>query len=989
MRLNRKILGFTIGTLALSLLVSSVANILSFRTNYTDALLTGSFGVGHSVKSVLNELLALGLPLDSLSGMNEKLAEVVRDNAHITYAGIQNSDGKVVFHSQPELVGRVLSDAVTLRTLETMQPVWHHDRGFDGRDYYDVALPLFDQGRRIGVIRLGFPVSVIHDKVMEAVRQLLVNVLITFILMAALLNFFLRRQVTEPIKQLAKYAESIARGLFHHSVKIDSKDEIGLLSGALVNMGNTLKRQIEALKQAGLELEEKVKARTRQLAQTNQTLQKSNSSLKQALQRERDLTLALSRSEERFRMLFEKNQASMLIIDPLDGHIVAANKAAVTYYGYTHEKLLSLRISDINTLSKDEVSLEMQKAQQEQRNHFYFRHVLASKEVRDVEVHSGPIDWDDRPVLYSIIHDVTDRKKAEAELERIAHYDALTGLPNRLLKSDRLRQAIAHSRRRGTVVAVCYLDLDGFKPINDTYGHDVGDRILVETGRRLLTTVREGDTVSRIGGDEFVLILTELSGVDQCKQILERVLHAVSVPIAFDEQSVEVYASIGLTLFPQDDVDADMLMRHADQAMYVAKERGRNRYHFFDPVEDKQAKAHRESYRQLELALSQEQFVLHYQPKVNMFTCEVIGVEALIRWNHPEKGLLYPGDFLYYMSNTDLEITLGNWVISTALKQITALRRKGLDLPVSVNISAHHLQHPGLTGFIRDLLSGYPDLKAGDLEFEILESASIEDMGDIYHTLVACRAMGIRFSLDDFGTGYSSLAYFHRLPVDVLKIDQTFVQDMLEDPQDLTIVDSVVRLAGAFHHPVIAEGVESLEHGAALLELGCQLGQGYGIARPMPLEEFPAWLEGWRREAFWHELKTRFVSVDGIDIQAAVASHRQWVRSLVESLRSRQTLPTLQLDSRHCAFGRWFHGMGYVHYGHLPVYDEIRHVHEAIHKLGQTLIELSTHGSADQALARVDELERTRDRFIELVESLHGTQTESQAREKRSSGGIG
>jgi diguanylate cyclase (GGDEF)-like protein/PAS domain S-box-containing protein len=987
MRLNRKILIFTISILALSLAVGSVVNILSFRANYTDALLTGSFGVGHSIESVVKELLALGLPLESLSGMDEKLAEVVKDNAHIAYADIQNPDGKVVFHSHPEMIGRVLSDDVSLQTLKTNKPIWQLYHRFDGRDYYDVALPLFDGDQRIGVIRIGFPVTVIDDKIMQAAYQLLINGLITFLLIAVLLNFFLRRQVTEPIRQLSKYAESIAQGLFHPSVRIESKDEIGLLSGSLERMAHTLKIQIEALQTAGQELEGKVQARTGQLAQTNQTLQESNNSLKQALQRERDLTLALSRSEERFRMLFEKNQASMLIIDPQDGRIIAANKAAVAYYGYTHKELVSLRISNINTLSKAEINREMQLAQKEKRNHFYFRHILASNEVRDVEVHSGPIDWDGKPVLYSIVHDVTARKQAEAELEHIAHYDALTGLPNRLLKTDRLRQAIAQSRRRGTNVAVCYLDLDGFKPINDTYGHDVGDQILVETGRRLLKTVREGDTVSRIGGDEFVLILTELSDVDQCKQILERVLHTISIPIVVDEQPVEVYASIGLTLFPQDDVDADMLMRHADQAMYVAKERGRNRYHVFDPEQDKQVKAHRESYRQLEMALSQDEFILHYQPKVNMFTCEVIGVEALIRWNHPHKGLLYPGDFLYYMSNTDLEIALGNWVISTALKQITSLRDMGLDLPVSINIGAHHLQSPGLVDFIREQMVAYPELKSGDLEFEILESASIEDMSDIYHTLVACRAMGIRFSLDDFGTGYSSLAYFHRLPVDILKIDQSFVQDMLEDPQDLTIVDSVVRMAEAFQHPVIAEGVESLEHAAALLELGCQLGQGYGIARPMPLEELPAWLESWQRNEAWQSLKSRFVGGDGIDIQAAVASHRQWVRGLVESLQSQQPLASVQLDSRHCAFGRWFHGMGYVHYGHLPVYDEIRHVHEVIHKLGQSLIELSNHGSVDQALVRVGELEKMRDRFIELVESLYGAQAEPQDGDRRALGG--
>jgi len=718
-------------------------------------------------------------------------------------------------------------------------------------------------------------------------------------------------------------------------------------------------------------LEEKIKAHTQQLAQANTILQERNSRLSQALQRERELRDALSRSEGRFRMLFERNKASMLIIDPRNGGILAANKAAADFYGYPQDKLLSLKISDINTLSPAEIAREMERAQREERSHFDCRHTLAGGEVRDVEVHSGPIDWDGRPVLYSIIHDVTRRKQAEAELDRIAHYDALTGLPNRLLKRDRLRQALAHSRRSGTSVAVCYLDLDGFKPINDTYGHDVGDAILVETARRLQQTVREGDTVSRIGGDEFVLILGDLDGLEQCRLVLDRVLHIVAQPIVVDEHELEVSASIGLTLYPQDDEDADLLLRHADQAMYVAKEAGKNRYHLFDAEGGRQVKTRRERFRQLEKAFSREELELHYQPKVNMFSGEVIGVEALVRWNRGERGLLYPGDFLDYLMDTALEVTLGDWVIETALKQMRAWRKGGLKLPVSVNIGAHYLQNPGLVGYVRGLMAEYPECGPGDLEFEILESSSIENMSDIYHNLVACRELGIRFALDDFGTGYSSLVYFHRLPVDSLKIDQTFVQEMLEDPQDLTIVDSVVRLAGAFQHPVIAEGVESIEHGAALLNLGCYLGQGYGIARPMPPQRLPAWLEEWRQEKSWRELRSKFLGDGDIDIQAAVVSHHNWVKRLIGQLRSRRrTMSPIQLDSRYCNFSRWFQGLGYVRYGHLPVYDEIRHLHDEIHRLGRHLVDLSSRGQEEYALSRSVELEAMRERFVELVESL-------------------
>jgi len=951
-----------------------VVSIQSFRRHYTDALVGGSFGVAHSIESLLNELLALGLPMHSLSGMDRKLAEVVEKNAHIAYIYVMDERGGVVFHSQPSEVGGVRDRDVDRKALRSDKPIWQRYRDEQGEQLIDLSLPLFDDHQRLGAIRLGFPEAVIDDKVMEAVWQQLANVLITFGLIALLLNIFLRRQVVDPIKRLSRYADSIAKGVPYDSVRFNRKDEIGLLSAALVRMSATLKHQIEELRSGGRLLEEKVQARTRQLAQTNNILESSNRNLKQALQRERELSEALRHSEERFRMLFEHNKAVMLIIDPSDGRIIAANKVAVAYYGYTQEQLLQMRISDINTLSAEEISREMKRAQQEERNHFYFRHALASGEVREVEVHSGPITWDDRQVLYSIVHDVTDRKRAEQELQRIAHYDALTGLPNRLLKDDRLHQAISRSRRNLTSVAVCYLDLDGFKPINDTYGHDIGDLILIETAQRLQATVREGDTVSRIGGDEFVLILSDLSGVEQCQLILDRILQTVAQPIAFEETVVEVCASIGLTLFPQDDADADILVRHADQAMYVAKENGKNRYHLFDPVEDRQVRAHREKLQRLAQALADEEFILHYQPKVNMLTCEVIGLEALLRWNHPEKGLLMPGSFLYYLNNSELEIEVGNWVIQRALQHQRELREAGLDCPVSVNISAHHLQHSGFVDTIRDQLAALPLQHPGDLEFEILESASIEDMTNIFHTLVGCRELGVRFSLDDFGTGYSSLAYFHRLPVDSLKIDQTFVQDMLEDPQDLAIVDSVVRLAGAFKQPVIAEGVESLEHGAALLRLGCYLGQGYGIARPMPLEALLEWKREWENDREWHELKFRFQQDEGVDVAAAIASHRHWVEGLKAMLDEQLREPRVQLDSRHCSFGRWFHGIGYLHYGHLPLYEEIRRRHESMHVLGQELVELCSHGFRQEALNRVGELESERDRFIALIEHLQGAE---------------
>lgn len=445
----------------------------------------------------------------------------------------------------------------------------------------------------------------------------------------------------------------------------------------------------------------------------------------------------------------------------------------------------------------------------------------------------------------AVFTDINEIKTHEAELDRIANYDHLTGLPNRRLLSDRLEQAIAGLQRSGKRIAVCYLDLDDFKPINDRFGHEVGDALLVGIAHQLRNVLRAQDTVARIGGDEFVLLLNDLKRLEDSQFLLERVLAAANSPIVVQGVTHRVSASIGVTLSPPDSGSADILLRHADQAMYRAKDAGRNRYHLYDTTQDRQIQNRRLKLQQLEEALTNQEFVLHYQPKVDMVSREVIGVEALIRWQHPQQGLLLPGAFLPMIEGSHLEIAAGEWVISTALTQVASWQRIGLDLPISVNISAGHLLAPSFARRLKQLLIQHPECDPGCLEMEVLETSALSDIVQASQTLTACRELGVRFALDDFGTGYASLAYFRKLPIDVLKIDQSFVRDMLDDPNDMEIVESVVRLAHAFQRTVVAEGVETPEHGALLTPLGCRLGQGFGIARPMPANAIPDWTSIW------------------------------------------------------------------------------------------------------------------------------------------------
>jgi len=455
----------------------------------------------------------------------------------------------------------------------------------------------------------------------------------------------------------------------------------------------------------------------------------------------------------------------------------------------------------------------------------------------------------------SLFTDITQIKEQQLVLERIAQYDQLTNLPNRGLLGDRLQQAMLHSQRREQSLAVVFLDLDGFKAINDTYGHDVGDALLVALAKRMQSALREGDTLARLGGDEFVVVIVDMEKLQDCEPVIDRLLLAASEPVSVPGNAgnivLQVSASMGVTIFPQDGSDADQLLRHADQAMYQAKQAGKNCYQLFDVAHNAAVQTHHQSMGEIRRALERGEFVLYYQPRVNMRTGAVVGAEALIRWQHPELGLLLPGAFLPGVENDVVGLELGDWVIRAALAQLSTWKRAGLQLPVSVNVGAYQLQQPTFVSSLSAMLDQHPEVDHHCLEIEVLESSAMRDIARVAATLQNCQAMGVRFALDDFGTGYSSLTYLRRLQAETIKIDRSFVIDMLDDADDLAIVSGIIGLAHAFGRDVIAEGVESQAHGQRLMALGCDLAQGYGVARPMPAHELPQWMGQWQSRPLW------------------------------------------------------------------------------------------------------------------------------------------
>lgn len=564
-----------------------------------------------------------------------------------------------------------------------------------------------------------------------------------------------------------------------------------------------------------------------------------------------------------------------------------------------------------------------------------------------------------------LFSDITVQKEHEQELEYIAHYDTLTKLPNRALLADRLHQAMAQVQRRNQRLAVVYLDLDGFKTVNDTHGHDVGDHLLVTVATRMKQALREGDTIARLGGDEFVAVLIDLPDINACEPLLTRLLAAAAQPVHLGGFSLQVSASLGVTLYPQPrETDADQLLRQADQAMYQAKLSGKNRYQLFDPAQDRRIQTRHQILKRLRQAMHQDEFALHYQPKVHLRQGTIIGAEALIRWRHPERGLLLPGAFLPAISGQPLAQELDRWVIRQALKQLSHWQTIGLNLSISVNVSAYPLKHPNFLDHLRELLDAHPGLPPASLILEVQETSTLDDFIQAETIMRACQEFGIRFALDDFGAGQTSMFYLKRLPATELKIDQSFVQGMLHDPDDLAIVQSIIGLGAAFRRQVIAEGMETREHGYLLLRLGCELAQGYGIAHPMPADDFPEWVAQWRPDPLWSSLQP--CHRDQLPLLTAAVEHSGWVEHIRAHITQDQVEFLAVPGLNPCRFMCWMQESSQILQDH-PQAETILRLHQQVHEQGERILALRHQGKQNTALHQLPELLRLRDSLLEAL----------------------
>jgi len=560
---------------------------------------------------------------------------------------------------------------------------------------------------------------------------------------------------------------------------------------------------------------------------------------------------ALLQSELRFRQMFENHASPMLLIEPEDGRVVNANLAAAAFYGYAIEQMQDMNIAQINDETSGEVILSRQSALKEKRNYFVFPHRLASGEVRTVEVYSSPVEVDGRLLLFSIIHDITERRQLEAQMHDLAFYDPLTKLPNRRLLLDRLDKALISCARNRRHAALMFLDLDHFKVLNDLHGHDMGDQLLVEVASRIRGCIRDQDSAARFGGDEFLVMLEGLAeqvgeAVTQADAVAEKVRAALAEPYLLkrDEEYITHHcsSSIGVTVFLDRVESLEQLLKWTDMAMYHAKDAGRNMIRFFDPAMQTSIETRAALESDLHTALEQRQFKLFYQVQVDT-QGRPHGAEVLVRWLHPQRGLVSPAQFIPLAEDTGLIVPIGEWVLDTACAQIASWQAQSYPeyLVIAVNVSSKQFRQADFVAQVQDALARH-DIPPALLKLELTESLVLDNVDDTIVKMNALKAFGVSFSMDDFGTGYSSLSYLKRLPLDQIKIDQSFVRDITTVKTDMLMVKTILDLGKNFDMDVIAEGVETPLQREMLQASGCTRFQGYLFSKPVPVEEFEAWI---------------------------------------------------------------------------------------------------------------------------------------------------
>ena len=553
---------------------------------------------------------------------------------------------------------------------------------------------------------------------------------------------------------------------------------------------------------------------------------------------------SLTESEFKYRILFESNPNPLWVVDLETLAFVAVNRDAIAHYGYSEAEFLTMTIADIYPCGDLTSVDELRDNLSSEKNHWgVWRHIKKDGSLINVEISAHPFFLVDQSVALVVINDITERLQAQELIENLAFYDPLTNLPNRHLFFDRLENALSLAQRSGKYGALLFVDLDRFKTLNDARGHVVGDILLQEVATRLKDCLRQSDTVARFGGDEFVVVLPELSDEQQFAARLSlnmggNICGRLAAPFLFQGEEIRIGASIGITLFPKatETETVNDLLKEADTAMYQAKASGRNRACLFETKMQVEVEFRFALEGEIRRALEENQFHVYLQPQVDKEGC-LVGAEALIRWQHPIRGIISPSAFIPIAEETGLIVPMGEWVLQETCHYLSRIQACGSGLHLSVNVSPCQFRQPTFIPHVKAIVAA-TKVDPTRLTLEVTEGSIIDDIDQAIATMAELQTLGIYFSIDDFGTGYSSLAYLKRLPLNELKIDQSFVQDTPDDPNDAALVEAIISIARHFNFAIIAEGVETIEQADFLKARGCDFYQGYLYGKPIPISEF-------------------------------------------------------------------------------------------------------------------------------------------------------
>ncbi len=660
---------------------------------------------------------------------------------------------------------------------------------------------------------------------------------VVFVISAIFLAQYLAGEIVRPVRRLVAATERIAEGDLSVIVAAEANDEIGQLANCLNQMTTRLRSnraellsKHQALADAAQELEERVQERTAQLAVANKSLEAEVLTRKHSEQ-------LIRTSEAKFRAMFELSPLGIYRTS-LEGKILECNQAFAEI----------LRDSQENILFQNEKILTPTKYANQERQRIqalekfgrygpYERQfVKASGKPVPVRLNGMLIEGDQEPSIWSIVEDITDQKRSEEMIWRQANFDSLTGLPNRRMFRNTLTKEISRARRSNRKLALMLLDLDKFKEVNDTLGHDKGDLLLVEAADRIRCCIRESDEVARLGGDEFTLIVSQIQQPEDLIRISRNIIQSLSAPFVLDNQPLVIGASIGITIFPDDGESPDKLISNADQAMYSAKSEGRNCFSFFTPNLQRKAVKRLKLINELRDTLANNQLRLLYQPIVDLRTNEIPKAEALLRWQHPELGMISPDEFIPLAEETGIIIEIGDWVVEQVLDVAQQFCSRQQKIQISINKSPvqFKLGSENLSRWIEKIRRmGLPPQY---ILVEITEGLLLDATDKIRQILYAYRDEGIQVALDDFGTGYSSLAYLNKFDIDYLKIDRAFISNLTEQSSELALYEAIIAMAHKLGLKVIAEGIETAQQDALLRKMGCDYGQGYLYAKPIPFE---------------------------------------------------------------------------------------------------------------------------------------------------------